>query len=94
MDRGKKISDRLEKWGVKQWSQETVDLGILTVPNWFFWPIFLGMFIAIIVLVMISKSECYSSFENKDLYGNSIRFLQRRDDTGSIPTSLEERTSK
>jgi len=77
---------------LKLWSKETVDFGFgLTIPNWLFWPIFTAIIIAIIVLLSTKKCDCKSSFENNDLYGNSIRFLQRRDDTGSIPTSLEER---
>lgn len=91
MDGGKL---NINRDSLKLWANEKVDLGIALMPNWLFWPIFMAMFIAIIVLVIMSKSDCKcSSFENLDLYGNSIRFLQRRDDTGSIPTSLDERTS-
>ena len=79
------------KDSIQAWATEKVDFGFgLVMPNWLFWPIFMSMIIAIIVLLSIKAGRC-SNFENKDLYGNSVRFLQRRDDTGSVPTSLEER---
>lgn len=82
------------KDSIQAWATEKVDFGFgLVIPNWLFWPIFMSMIIAIIVLLSVKAVRCCkcSNFENKDLYGNSIRFLQRRDDTGSVSTSLEER---
>lgn len=55
----------------------------------------MALLIVIFVLLLISIVGL-STFENKnyDPYGQSIRFLQSRDDTGSQDTSLEERKYK
>ena len=47
----------------------------------------------IIILIMGLVWGLTSGFENKlyDPFGTGIRFAQRRDDTGSFPSSLEER---
>lgn len=44
------------------------------------------------ILLFILMTIGFATFENKnDPYGTGIRFLQRRDDTGSPSSSLEER---
>jgi hypothetical protein len=50
-------------------------------------------FVTIVILWAVISTIAASAFENKpyDPFGTGIRFAQRRDDTGSFPTSLEER---
>jgi hypothetical protein len=50
-------------------------------------------FVTIIILWAVITTIVASAFENKpyDPFGTGIRFSQRRDDTGSFPSSLEER---
>jgi hypothetical protein len=61
----------------------------ISIPRW----VILLILAFIIVIITLSIIVDQSPFENKpyDPYGTGIRFLQRRDDTGSMPTSLEER---
>jgi len=56
------------------------------IPKLLFWAL-------VVIFVMALIWGLTSGFENKpyDPFGTGIRFLQRRDDTGSFPTSLEER---
>jgi len=57
-----------------------------TIPKLLFWAV-------VVIFIMGLIWGLTSGFENKpyDPFGTGIRFLQRRDDTGSFPTSLEER---
>ena len=54
---------------------------------------FLVVLLVVVIIWAITSTILASTFENKpyDPFGTGIRFLQRRDDTGSYPTSLEER---
>lgn len=56
------------------------------IPKLLFWAL-------VVIFIMALVWGLTSGFENKpyDPFGTGIRFLQRRDDTGSFPTSLEER---
>lgn len=58
--------------------------------------VFMAIIGVIILVLIITTSVGFGTFENKsyDPYGQGIRFLQSRDDTGSPYTSLEERQFK
>lgn len=76
--------------GKKEWYDWLLQKSIC-IPRILFLLIFLGVLITLIVLVEEERKR--SNFENKeyDPFGTGIRFLQRRDDTGSPSTSLDER---
>ena len=81
------LKNKLDEAG-KAWYWQTA----VRVPKILFWAIFLVMIISLIILSENLRNK-NSNFENKeyDPFGTSIRFSQRRDDTGSPSTSLNER---
>lgn len=66
----------------------TLFVGTVEIQKIVFW---FALIIFLMATIWITTS--LSNFENKpyDPFGTGIRFLQRRDDTGSMPTSLGER---
>lgn len=77
----------------KWWNEEAINFNVRMTRQAIAMALFV---IVLIIIIMILSSVIHSNFENKsyDPYGQGIRFLQSRDDTGSPYTSLEERQYK
>lgn len=84
---GKTLKEKLLTWN---WWFTPFNYNLRLSPAWV---AFLIAIIIIITILSIVIDKKINTFENKpyDPYGTGIRFSQRRDDTGSAPTSLEER---